>query len=597
MRWNAYDFKGLRHGELELEPGVLTVLAGANSSGKSSLLQSVLMVAQSLHHDGPIVLNGPLARLGEATDLVRDGTTSTRIAIRARGERGRWDDNSSSSGDGAPELRVEYELRSVGDGGSLALHKVILNQGHLDSTPLVLSRENARSSDVSEVAQIVGHSDASILHVKSTLGTQERQLRTYVAFVGLMPIALIKLETSERILSEYQHQLAAATKRLKRAVAETRKSVRFESFSQDLLLIDRELARVTNQRALSGEADPATRELFESVGPARSSTERAANLLRLEEPAQQRVISALAALRAGSDYVHIPVQRTPGRRTGTYFGSDQGLLERSLSTRLRASLLALSGLGSTLEDLARQVQYLGPLRDEPRVVWTQWNEQATGLPVGSRGEYSAAVLARRANRKISYVTTDRQSAHAPLNDAVNDWLSYLEIGESVAARSRGKLGVGVEVKMGGRPRDLTSVGVGVSQALPLIVALLTVPLGSIFLVEQPELHLHPAVQARLADFLVTARPDLAVVVETHSEAFLTRIRRRVAEEKVQADRVRIVFMENGGSGAETRSLALSEYGDLSEWPSGFISGDDDDTRAILQANLNRVRNANDAGRG
>lgn len=267
------------------------------------------------------------------------------------------------------------------------------------------------------------------------------------------------------------------------------------------------------------------------------------------------------------------------------------MLERSLAYHLRPSLGALASLGSTLEEFARQVQYLGPLRDEPRVVWTQWNEQARGLPVGSRGEFSAAVLSRRASRPIAYNRPNGDPAVEPLNTAVDEWLTYLDIGEGVAARSRGKLGVGVEVNIGGHARDLTSVGVGVSQALPLIVALLSVPRRSVFIVEQPELHLHPAVQARLADFMVTARQDLSVVVETHSEALLTRIRRRVAEEKIQPDRVRIVFVENDGFGASTRNLQVSSYGDLSEWPSGFISGGDDDTRAILQANLRRVKEA------
>ena len=73
MKWAAEDFKGLGRGELDLNPGQLTVLAGTNSSGKSSLLQSLLMVSQSLQQNGPVVLNGSLTRLGEAKDLLRTG--------------------------------------------------------------------------------------------------------------------------------------------------------------------------------------------------------------------------------------------------------------------------------------------------------------------------------------------------------------------------------------------------------------------------------------------------------------------------------------------------------------------------------------------
>lgn len=591
MHWKATDFKGLKHGQLELEPGVLTILAGANSSGKTSLLQSVLLVAQSLQHDGPVVLNGPLTRLGEATDLVRDGASSTRITIRApQTPQSRWDDPTLiASSHEAPDFIAEFELRSADDGGSLALNRVVLKTDEHDQLPLVLSKDNARSSDVTEVGQIVAHPDADILHVKSTLGSSERQLRTYVAFIGLTPVALVKLEKRERIASEYRRQFTSSTKSIKRAVTAPEKSARLVSFSSDLLALDRELARISAIRDQMGDIDPAISQWLSEAASPRSTPERTANLLSLDEEEQQRVIETLSTVRARSEFVRISIQSSQVRRA-SYLG-EQGMLERSLAYHLRPSLGALASLGSTLEEFARQVQYLGPLRDEPRVVWTQWNEQARGLPVGSRGEFSAAVLSRRASRPIAYNRPNGDPAVEPLNTAVDEWLTYLDIGEGVAARSRGKLGVGVEVNIGGHARDLTSVGVGVSQALPLIVALLSVPRRSVFIVEQPELHLHPAVQARLADFMVTARQDLSVVVETHSEALLTRIRRRVAEEKIQPDRVRIVFVENDGFGTSTRNLQVSSYGDLSEWPSGFISGGDDDTRAILQANLRRVKEA------
>lgn len=277
-----------------------------------------------------------------------------------------------------------------------------------------------------------------------------------------------------------------------------------------------------------------------------------AGLLSLEPTKLKPILDALSQFRARNEHVNLPIQSLSGRRH-RFYTSDVGILERDLRVKQDSSMRALSGLRSALDELSSQVQYLGPLRDEPRVVWTQWNEQARGLPVGARGEFSAALLSRRASRYVSYVDPGNQGQKHTLNAAVNDWLAYLEIGESVAAKSRGKLGVGVEVLVGGRPRDLTSVGVGVSQALPLLVAYLSVAPGSIFLIEQPELHLHPAVQARLADFMLLARPDVCAVVETHSEAFLTRIRRRVAEGGVDPDRVNVVFVENDGGVLELGS--------------------------------------------
>ncbi|MFC6877539.1 AAA family ATPase, partial [Flavobacterium myungsuense] len=144
-------------------------------------------------------------------------------------------------------------------------------------------------------------------------------------------------------------------------------------------------------------------------------------------------------------------------------------------------------------------------------------------------------------------------------------------------------------KLHGSVRDLTSVGVGVSQTLPLLVGLLTAPHNSIFIVEQPELHLHPAVQARLADFMLSARPDVAVVIETHSESFITRVRRRAAEEAIAVTDVDISFVEPHDGGSIARTLQLSEFGDLSEWPDGFLSSAEEDIREILKRNIMRSR--------
>lgn len=223
MEWQAMDFKGLAEGQLELEPGTLTVLAGANSSGKSSLLQSVLMAAQSLHHEGPVVLNGPLVRLGEAEDLVRDGAPTTRLTLRIRGQEGSdwWDDplTTPEGGTSAPGMLVEFELKSTTDGGSLALQTVrIASDVGVEAIPLLLSKENSRSEDVAAVARIVSDPDADILHVKTMLGSTGRQLRTYVAFVGLIPIALVRLAKRDSIRSEYVTLFSSALKSINRAL-------------------------------------------------------------------------------------------------------------------------------------------------------------------------------------------------------------------------------------------------------------------------------------------------------------------------------------------------------------------------------------------
>jgi predicted ATPase len=170
---------------------------------------------------------------------------------------------------------------------------------------------------------------------------------------------------------------------------------------------------------------------------------------------------------------------------------------------------------------------------------------------------------------------------------VSAWAAHLGIGESVSVEDQGKLGRGLRITMNGIPRDLTMIGVGASQLLPVVTVVLDAPPNSIVLLEQPELHLHPSVQSRLGDFLLVARPDVCIIVETHSEYLITRIRRWVAEQRVLRSDVHILFAEPLEDGTEVRELRMSELGNLDDWPVGFFDSQDNEARAIVRAIANR----------
>lgn len=133
------------------------------------------------------------------------------------------------------------------------------------------------------------------------------------------------------------------------------------------------------------------------------------------------------------------------------------------------------------------------------------------------------------------------------------------------------------------------MGVGASQLLPVITVVLAAEKGSVVCIEQPELHLHPAVQSRLADFFLWARPDISLIIETHSEYMITRIRRRSAEDTIDGDQISLLFAEQAIGVTTLRSLKLTSLGDLSDWPMGFFDTQDEETRAIVAAIANSAR--------
>lgn len=146
----------------------------------------------------------------------------------------------------------------------------------------------------------------------------------------------------------------------------------------------------------------------------------------------------------------------------------------------------------------------------------------------------------------------------------------------------------------GASHNLADVGFGYSQMLPVLAQLWSIrppssrrrrfPPGLLtsdptLAIEQPELHLHPALQARLADTMSrvvsSARREgigLTLVVETHSEAIVNRIGRRIADGKLDSDLASVLLFEpsRNGKGFSVRPAAFDSDGYLQNWPFGFF---------------------------
>jgi len=119
--------------------------------------------------------------------------------------------------------------------------------------------------------------------------------------------------------------------------------------------------------------------------------------------------------------------------------------------------------------------------------------------------------------------------------------------------------------------SIVDVGFGVSQVLPVLVALLTASPGQLVYVEQPEIHLHPRAQVALAEvFAEAANRGVRVVVETHSELFLLGVQSLVAEGQLSSDNVKLHWFTRQENGATKISSAeLDETGAFEDWPEDF----------------------------
>jgi len=139
----------------------------------------------------------------------------------------------------------------------------------------------------------------------------------------------------------------------------------------------------------------------------------------------------------------------------------------------------------------------------------------------------------------------------------------------------------VELKVGrlqhgsqGGARDLVSiadVGFGVSQTLPVLVALLAAQAGQLVYIEQPEIHLHPRAQRTLSNiFADAAKRGVIVIVETHSALLIRGIQTLVAKDDLSQDLVKLHWFERDALGATSvKSADLDEAGAFGDWPEDF----------------------------
>jgi AAA ATPase domain/Protein of unknown function (DUF3696) len=230
--------------------------------------------------------------------------------------------------------------------------------------------------------------------------------------------------------------------------------------------------------------------------------------------------------------------------------------------------------------LASGILYLEPLREAPKANYTYSSGGAVSpqIPIGSKGEHLAQRLydLRLSSFPVpeNLVTGEKTT----LIDAVNRWLKFLNIEGPIKVEPQGRSGL--QLTVGGKV--LPMLGTGISQVLPVITLCLIARPGDLVLLEQPELHLNPSLQQTLADFLmVIAKSGRQIIVETHSEYLVTRLRINSLEES-QAGVSKILFVEKRPvDGTTYREVKSNEYGEILEWPAGFFDQASSDYKRLI----------------
>jgi predicted ATPase len=251
------------------------------------------------------------------------------------------------------------------------------------------------------------------------------------------------------------------------------------------------------------------------------------------------------------------------------------------------------------ERLFRSLSYLGPLRNKAERLYS-W----TGIEpesVGYAGENTVAAILAARNRKINLVKpgASRASPAKPVEEIIALKLKEMglidEFNVSAISEQRQEYEVKVRAKGSRDWVDLPDVGFGISQVLPVLVQCFYAPPGSIIIMEQPEIHLHPSAQSALADVMIDVinskedgrDRDIQLIIETHSEHFLRRLQRRIAEDAISQERVSAYFANVARTPAKLEPLQIDMFGNIQNWPTNFFGDEMGDITGQAEAALKK----------
>lgn len=229
------------------------------------------------------------------------------------------------------------------------------------------------------------------------------------------------------------------------------------------------------------------------------------------------------------------------------------------------------------EKLFNSIFYLGPLRKKAERLYT-WSG-ISPESVGFAGENTVAAILAARGRKINL---GYKKHTKPLEEIIAIKLKEMGLIEDFRvnpiSEQRQEYEVKVRTKGAKDWVDLPDVGFGISQVLPVLVQCFYAPAGSIIIMEQPEIHLHPSAQSALADVMIDvinsrengADRNIQLVIETHSEHFLRRLQRRIAEGAVTKDKVSAYFANITKAPAQLEPLEIDIFGNILNWPENFF---------------------------
>ena len=543
----------------------LTLIYGANSSGKSSILQALLFLKQNIHlgndSTATVVVSGSHVDLGSFSQVVHRHRMTSTVTVAPLIDLpavGQW--NSGPAGRlGAPNSRhagFGFQMGCDISGDVRVLGRPVY--WSLSPTPAFVWPAMERMIDV-----LLPHIGAVDLDSPYWSWLEEHQYlrrpkadpeffrsyRNVLAHAQTSPVKITFPAEALRSLRFGIHQFLFDDYCQRNSVDQKKKTILFYINLLNDLFGARHL-RHHESDAMQGELLFILNELMSRLDSELTFEDRVRDFIDFSRLVRRDLILHSNALTTRP--MSSP-DAWAGHRARHHSG---GTSTDFYDDWLPHADTLPSGVWHDTLQYIEGITHIGPMRKLPaRVGSTAGRLLKT---VGNDGQWLESVL----------------FANPSLVSQVNFWLSELEITHRVSvkmydrAKSSGKVVIAdAHTKATGSLHD---VGFGVSQILPVIVELLLPGTGPV-LVEQPELHLHPAAQVRLALLLNEARRRRQVIIETHSEHLLLGLQRLIQDGDAPASDVCVLRVSKLRTGSHVQRMEIGDDGNFEEpWLHGFF---------------------------
>lgn len=539
------NYKAFERGEIKIKP--ITILLGANSVGKSSIINLLLMLQQtanSTNYKSALRLHGENVSMGECENIFRNKNTENNIIIS-------FEFKDSNLKDLLSKQLLDDLINILFQPISFLSHfydEILKNNSEDINLKRFLNRRM-------EISNKVYDSKKTFLDLYSTIEAINTKLNDDKSDVVKYYLKSNEIALSNKKLIEALYEFLT---KLREVIKEDVFNLSFElqfvksNKKEDVLKI-REMSLIYKDLSVV-TVDFTLNKNNSSYGDINIVSDFINEQDLFDNKIKKEFLSLI-----NFDSTIFSWPPSINRNRDLFFGNfnDQKL---SLTTYI-ISIIINRAVSFVRSQFTRElINHVSPLRAHPKRYYFLDKSNIN------------TVLDTLDGNSLTEVLKENDT----VRNLVNDWLGRfgLKVDVSTLQDVIHKL----KIHQNTLDLDITDVGFGISQILPVIVQGFLSFKGSLTMVEQPEIHLHPKMQADLADLFIDVIKSINnekkfLLIETHSEYLLRRLRRRIAEGLISSDDIAIYFVsppKNVDASSEILEKEVADNGSF-EWPEDFYA--------------------------